>query len=180
MVLGFGLLTQVGMSSLSIVVAACVLMMVGFGLVVTLTSDMIVSAAPPERAGAASAISETGSELGGALGIAVLGSIGAAVYRRQVADAVPAGVPPEAATTARDTLGGAVGVAGQLSEGLGEALLAAARAAYIDGLHLVAACGVVILIGVAILAALWLPRRQPGPEPEEHSDAAATAACPAG
>jgi DHA2 family multidrug resistance protein-like MFS transporter len=122
-------------------------------------------------------VSETSSELGGALGIAVLGSIGAAVYRRQVADAVPAGVSPEAAATARDTLGGAVGVAGQLSEGLGEALLAASRTAYIDGLHLVAACGAVILIGVAVLAALWLPRRQLGPESEAPSDVATPAAC---
>ena len=47
----------------------------------TLTTDLIVGAAPPERAGAASAISETGVEFGGALGIALLGSIGTAVYR---------------------------------------------------------------------------------------------------
>jgi DHA2 family multidrug resistance protein-like MFS transporter len=142
-------------------------MMVGFGMVVTLTSDMIIAAAPEERAGAASAISETGSELGGALGIAVLGSIGTAVYRREVADAVPAGVPAEATAVARDTLGGAVGVAGQLSDQLGLALLDASRAAFIDGLHLVAFCATVITIGLAILAALWLGKIGPGAEPDE-------------
>jgi DHA2 family multidrug resistance protein-like MFS transporter len=166
-VVGLALLTQVGASSLLVVVASSVIMMVGFGMVVTLTSDMIIAAAPEERAGAASAISETGSELGGALGIAVLGSIGTAVYRREVADAVPAGVPAEATAVARDTLGGAVGVAGQLSDQLGLALLDASRAAFIDGLHLVAFCATVITIGLAILAALWLGKIGPGAEPDE-------------
>jgi DHA2 family multidrug resistance protein-like MFS transporter len=68
----------------------------------------IVGSAPVERAGAASAISETSSELGGALGIAILGSIGAAVYRGLMADAVPAAVPARAADVARSTLGGAL------------------------------------------------------------------------
>jgi DHA2 family multidrug resistance protein-like MFS transporter len=63
----------------------------------------MVGTAPPERAGAASGISETSSEFGGALGIAILRVIGTAVYRGQVADTVPAGVPPEAAAAARDT-----------------------------------------------------------------------------
>ena len=72
--------------------------------------------APPERAGAASGISETSSELGGALGIAILGTIGTAVYREQMADALPAECPPEAAETARDTLGGAVAVAERLPQ----------------------------------------------------------------
>ena len=73
-----------------------------------LTTELIVGSAPPERAGAASGISETGAELGGALGISILGSIGVAIYRGDVADALPAGVPAEAADVARDTLGGAV------------------------------------------------------------------------
>ena len=76
-----------------------------------LTTELIVGSAPPERAGAASGISETGAELGGALGISILGSIGVAIYRGDMADGLPAGVPAEAADVARDTLGGAVGVA---------------------------------------------------------------------
>ena len=168
-VVSVGMLTRVDASSLPIVVAACVVMMIGFGLVVTLTSDMIIAAAPEERAGAASAISETGTELGGALGIAVLGSIGTAIYRREVADAIPAGVPQEAAATARDTLGGAVGVAGQLSDQLGPALLEASRAAFVDGFQVVATCGVVIMIGLVGLAALWLREAQAVPAPASHA-----------
>ena len=112
---GFGVLTQVdGASGLAVLVTGSVVFSLGLAPVFTLATDLIVGTAPPERAGAASAISETGSEFGGALGIAILGSIGTAVYRGEMADAVPTGVPPEAAELARDTLGGAVAAAGHL------------------------------------------------------------------
>ena len=78
---GFGLLTRVdGGSSLAVLVSGSLLVSLGLAPVFTLATDVIVGAAPPERAGAASAISETGSELGGALGIALLGSLATAVY----------------------------------------------------------------------------------------------------
>ncbi|HTE60037.1 MAG TPA: MFS transporter, partial [Solirubrobacteraceae bacterium] len=89
---GLAVLTQVEPASgLAALVAGSVALALGVGLVMTLSTDVIVAAAPPERAGGASALSETGTELGGALGIALLGSLGTAVYRSQVADAVPAG-----------------------------------------------------------------------------------------
>jgi DHA2 family multidrug resistance protein-like MFS transporter len=152
----FALLTQASVASLVIVVGACVIMMFAFSVVITLTSDLIISAAPPERAGAASALSETTIELGGALGIAILGSIGTAVYRQQVAGSMPDGLPSDAATSALDTLGGAVGAAGQLSDQLGGALLLASRLAFVDGLHLVSICGAIIILAIAIMAAFWL------------------------
>jgi MFS transporter, DHA2 family, multidrug resistance protein len=99
--------------------------------VVTLATDMIVGSAPPEQAGAASGISETSAEFGGALGIAVLGSIGTAVYRNQVAARLPADVPPAATTATRETLGGAVAAAAQLPEPLAATLLGAAREAFV-------------------------------------------------
>jgi MFS transporter, DHA2 family, multidrug resistance protein len=111
---GFALLTQVDETSgVSFVVIALVVFSVGLTPVITLATDLIVGSAPPERAGAASGISETGAEFGGALGIAVLGSIGVAVYRDRLSDAVPAAVPPEQADAARDTLGGATEAAEQ-------------------------------------------------------------------
>src|SRR5207249_3433414 len=79
---GLGLLTQVdAVSGFALLVTGSFVIALGIAPVVTLSTDLIVGTAPPERAGAASAISETGTELGGALGIALLGSIGAAVYR---------------------------------------------------------------------------------------------------
>src|SRR5262249_40501213 len=134
--------------------------------VVILATDLIVGSVPPERAGAASAISETGSELGGALGIAVLGSLGAAVYRRGMADALPAGIPPEAAAAARDTLGGAVVVAGQLPGDLGAALLDAAREAFVQGLQLAATTSALLALGIAVVAAIMLRPVRSGAEGE--------------
>jgi len=86
--LGLAMLTQVGAESgLAVLVAGSVVMAIGAAQVITLSTDLLVGVAPPERAGAASAISETGLELGGALGIALLGSIGTAVYRGEAGTA---------------------------------------------------------------------------------------------
>jgi hypothetical protein len=140
----------------------------GLAPVFTLATDLSVGVAPPERAGAASAISETSSELGGALGIAILGSVGAAVYRSHVADAVPAGVPSQAAHAARDTLGGAVAVAGQLPRRLGVELLDVARGSFTQGLQLTFAISVAVAIGIAILAAALLRHAGASSEPKEQ------------
>ena len=81
---GFGVLTQVGKApGVALLVTGFVVYSLGLAPVFTLATDLIVGSAPPERAGAASAISETGSELGGALGIALLGSLATAVYGRE-------------------------------------------------------------------------------------------------
>ena len=109
-------MTQVGVDSgLAVLVTSTVIFSLGLAPLFTLTNDLIIGTAPPERAGAASAISETGAELGGALSIAILGTLGTAVYRSQMTDDLPAGVPPEQAETARDTLGGAVAAGGGAS-----------------------------------------------------------------
>ena len=79
--LGFAVMTQTGRSAgPGILVAGMVLQSIGLAPVFTLTNDLVMSSAPPERAGAASGISETASELGGALGIALLGALATAVY----------------------------------------------------------------------------------------------------
>ena len=127
----------------------------GTSPVVILATDLIVGSAPVERAGSASAISETSSELGGALGIAIFGSIGTAIYRLAMLDAVPGELPPEALEAARSTLGGAVAVAGELPEQLGAQLLGSARTAFTRAFELTAAiCALVSLVtavGVLVL-----------------------------
>ena len=90
------------------IVAASVVFSIGFTPVITLTTGIVVGSAPPERTGAASAMSETSAELGGALGIAVLGSLGAALYRSRMADVAVSGVSADALAPARSTLGGAL------------------------------------------------------------------------
>src|SRR5262249_12355649 len=71
---GFGLIGLVGTSGLALLVTGFVVYSLGLAPVFTLSNDVVIGHAPPERAGAAAALSETGSELGGALGIALLGS----------------------------------------------------------------------------------------------------------
>ncbi len=160
---GLATLTQVdAVDGLAVLVIGSIVFSLGLGPRFILTTDLIVGSAPPERAGAASAISETGAELGGALGIAILGSIGAAVYRAEVIDAVPPGVSPAAADAAQDTLGGAMSVAQQLPERLGHGLVEAARIAFTEGLHLTAAVGAAVAIGVAILVATQLRHARAG------------------
>jgi DHA2 family multidrug resistance protein-like MFS transporter len=150
---GMALLTQVGADSgTGLIVLSSVVMSVGVAPAATLGMGLILGAAPPERAGAASGVSETGNELGGALGIALLGSIGTAVYRSDVADAVPADVAPAAAEAARDTLGGAASVAAQLPDGV----LHAAQAAFASGMHVVAGVAAVAMVGMAVVTAVVL------------------------
>jgi MFS transporter, DHA2 family, multidrug resistance protein len=154
---GFGVLTQVGGPfGLAVLVSGFVVYSLGLAPVFTLATDMIVGSAPPERAGAASAISETGSELGGALGIAILGSIGTAVYRGGMAATVLVGVPPEAAEAARGTLGGALALAGRLPNGLGAQLVGTARSAFTQALELTALISAVVVLATAIAAAFLL------------------------
>jgi MFS transporter, DHA2 family, multidrug resistance protein len=164
---GFGLLTQVdGDSGLALVVAGSVVFSVGLAPLTTLSTDLMIGAAPPERAGAASAVAETTSEFGGAMGIAVLGSIGAAAYRGHLAETMPAGVPAAAAEAARDTLGGALAAAQTLPAQLGAALQDAAAAAFTQGLHLVFAVNAGLTLGIAVLVAVLLRGERPGEGPD--------------
>jgi DHA2 family multidrug resistance protein-like MFS transporter len=154
---GLLVMTQVRADGgIGVLLASVFVFSLGMAPIFTLTNDLILGAAPPERAGAASAISETGAELGGALSIAILGTLGTAVYRMQVDDGVPASVPAEDAETVRDTLGGAVATAAQLSEGVGAVVLEAAREAFTQGLQVVALVSAVLSALTAAGVALFL------------------------
>jgi DHA2 family multidrug resistance protein-like MFS transporter len=143
------------------------------------TTELIVGAAPPEQAGAASGISETASELGGALGIAILGSVGVAIYRSELADRLPAAVPAQAVEAARDTLGSAVAAAAQLPDNLGAAVLAAAHEAFVVGMQVTSAIAAGIGLAVAVLALAVLHNHQPTAI-DQDPEAASTSAAPDG
>lgn len=156
-VVGFGVLTQVGgATGLTILVTGSVIFSLGLAPVVTLGTDLIVGSAPPGRAGAAAAISETSSEFGGALGIAVLGSVVTAVYSHAMADTVLTGVPPAAMQTVRSTLGGAVAVAAELPGTSGAALLDTSRDAFAQAFQVTATISAALLLATTILAAVML------------------------
>jgi DHA2 family multidrug resistance protein-like MFS transporter len=161
---GLALLLAVGIADgLAALVAASVVISIGMGPVFGLTTELIVGSAPQEKAGAATGVSETAAEVGGALGIAVLGSIGVAVYRGRVDADLPAGVPADVAAAARDTLGAALDAAHGLPEELRAALLGVTREAFVAGLHLTALIAAVVAAVLAALAAVAL--REPSPEP---------------
>jgi len=151
---GFAVFTQVEPTSgFAMIVSGSVVFSLGTAPVFTLTNDLIIGSAPPERAGAAAGISETAAELGGALGIALFGSIGLAIYRNGVVDGISPEIPPDAASVAQDTLGGAVEVAGELPAGLGAPLTEAANSAFVQGVHVTAAISV--LGALALAAFSW-------------------------
>jgi MFS transporter, DHA2 family, multidrug resistance protein len=163
---GFGVFTQIdGSSGFAVIVLGSVLFSLGTSPLFTLTNDLIIGSAPPERAGAAAGISETSAELGGALGIAVFGSVGVAIYRDALAGAVPAGVPSAAAEAARDTLAEALTVARELPGDVAAALVQGARDAFTQGLHAAALISVISAIALALFV-LALLRRVPTPSAE--------------
>jgi MFS transporter, DHA2 family, multidrug resistance protein len=169
---GLGLFTQLDSANgLGILVTGSVVFSLALAPVDTLATDLAVGAAPPERAGAASALTETSAELGGALGIAILGVIGTSIYRSQLTDALPAGTLPRTAAAARDTLGGAVAAAGQLPGQLGQVLLRAAHHAFTQGLHVAFAISAAAMLAAASLAAIQLRHLRPSSEPRPGSSA---------
>jgi DHA2 family multidrug resistance protein-like MFS transporter len=179
---GFGLLTQLGSgrsAGLTLLVTGSVVFSVALAPVDTLATDLALAAVPVERAGAATAITETSAEIGGALGIALLGLAGTAVYRNRITGAVPAGVPAPAARAAQDTLGGAVAAAGHLPAHAGAALAAVARQSFDSGLHVVfAICAILSL--VAAMTAVTLLRHLSPDGPEQQPEAQPAAAGPGG
>ncbi|MFF4804587.1 MFS transporter [Streptomyces sp. NPDC001351] len=141
---GYALLAFADTDSLVLVLIACGVLASGIVMVISQITDLAMSSAPVERAGSASSLMETGAEFGGALGMAVLGSIGTAIYRHDI--------PASAPAAAHETLGGALAVAGQLPGRAGDALATAAREAFTSGMQGAAIAGTVLLAGAAVLA----------------------------
>ena len=156
---GFGVLTQLRPDSpLWVLMTAIVLLCSGLAPVGTVTVDLVMRLAPAERAGAASAISETSFEFGGALGIAVLGSLVAASYRLSMEAAALPGLPDGLLTSARATLDGAVTAARSLPPERAEALLDAAHTAFMGGLDKAALACVAATLLALLIARLRLAR----------------------
>ncbi|TCB95516.1 MFS transporter [Micromonospora zingiberis] len=137
-----------GPNGLALVVAGLIVIYLGIGPMMALGTDLVVSRAPAERAGSAAAMSETSMEFGLALGVAVLGSLGAAVYRSEL----PGGTPAEAT----ESLAGALAV--------GDAdLVAAARDAFTSAMNAVGWAGAAAAVLIAVVTALLVRGPQAGP-----------------
>jgi MFS transporter, DHA2 family, multidrug resistance protein len=149
--------------------------------IVALGTPLVLGSAPPEKAGAAGSLVQLSTEFGGTLGIAVIGTIGTAVYRAQIADSVPAGVPEGAAVVAKDSLAGAHEAAATLPGTQAGSLLDPANAAFTTGLHTVALIGGVIIGGAALITAVRLRNVPPmgaGAPPAEAEEVVAEEPAP--
>ncbi len=154
---------------LQVLVAATVVMSLALAPVFTLGNEVIITSAPPQRAGAASAISETSAEFSGALGIALFGSLGGWLYRQRLEAALPGLLPEGTHAEALATLGSTLATAQALPGPAGAALDAAARAAFVGTLELIALIAAGVVAMAALIAAFILrgPRSvgKAAPEP---------------
>jgi MFS transporter, DHA2 family, multidrug resistance protein len=152
--LGFGITALVVPPyGLWILIAGMLAMSLGMAPVFTVGNELIITTAPPERAGAASALAETSAELSGALGIAILGSLGMLAYRLWLDPALPAALPDADATRALSTLGGAVTVAGEVGGAAGTLVADTARTAFTDAMRAIAVFGMAMMLIAAWMAA---------------------------
>ncbi len=149
---GFAVVGSVGVEAhLAVFIGGYTLVTFGVGVVATLANTLVLEAAPRERAGAAAGISETGAEFGAALGIAVLGTTAATVYRTTMERELP-----EVGGAAAETVTGALAAAPHAQDPA--ALLATAFAAYTDGIGVAALTGACLLAALAFLVAVVLRR----------------------
>ncbi len=162
--LGFFLITWVNSySGVAILVVSAFIYSLGLAPIFTLTTDIIVSAAPPERAGVASAISETGSEFGGALGIAILGSIGIFIFRKDVENSLAGKIPEDTLLSAKQTLSAAIIEAENLSSGQSNALISTAKLAFVSGMKAAAIVCAVLVLLMAFL--MWIRMKKEKQDP---------------
>jgi len=144
-----------GATALTVAVAFAFLGL-GIGAAETVSNELVLANAPADKAGAASAVSETAYELGAVLGTATLGTVLTSAYRSGVV--LPAGLDADQVQRAGETLGGAVAVAGELPADSAASLLASAGAAFDAGVGWSAWIGVGLVLLAAVVAA-WRLRR---------------------
>lgn len=148
---GYLLLAAAG-SGIGVVVAGFALAYLGLGTIAALGTELVVGAAPAEKAGSASAMSETAQELGVAAGVALLGSLATAVYRDRLDGGLPAGLTDEM----RDAVNDSLWAAAALADRMPAEALERAREAFVAGFNVAAlACAAAVLV-LAVLAAVFL------------------------
>ncbi len=171
--LGFAIQSMAG-GSLAVLTAVLGWALWAFGgsAAATLTTATLIGSTRPERAGAVSALGQMGAQLGGALGIAVLGSLGTAIYRGAISGAMPAGLSPEFVAAARDTLGGAMNAASQLPDPTAAAaLILTGQQALTTAVQVTSGIAAVVSILSALLVAAYFGRGRTESEPAQSQGA---------
>ncbi|WP_194819854.1 MFS transporter [Nocardia sp. XZ_19_385] len=145
--IGYLVLTQVdSVAGLPVLLTGFYILYPGIAPAMALVPGMLIGAAPPEKAGEASAVNSTAADLGTSLGIAIVGSVGTAVYRGTMSEGTPAD----------ESLTDALAVAQNLPGAAGEALIATARMAFTSGLNVAAVAAAVLALTGAIVSVTLL------------------------
>jgi hypothetical protein len=138
------------------VLVSMVVMAAGLGLTTSPATEAIMGALPPAKAGVGSAVNDTTRELGGTLGVAVVGSVFAGIYGPRVADLLSEH-PADVVEVAQQSVGAAVALAEQVPGG--QAVLLAAQDAFMAGFSVGSLAAAAATAASAVLALLWLPAR---------------------
>lgn len=155
--LGLALFSTIGVgSSLASIYMAMTPLALGIAIAMTPLTTLIMASVPLSNAGVGSAMNDTTRELGGALGVAVLGSVVTSQYASQVADVI-AQLPAAASAAVESGLSGALGVAAEIGGPQGEALADVSRQAFVDGLGAAAVVGAIVVFSAALVARFLLP-----------------------
>jgi EmrB/QacA subfamily drug resistance transporter len=166
--------TLTASSSFLHVVGVTMVLGLGMGNVMAPATDSIMGSLPKEKAGVGSAVNDTTRQVGGALGVAVLGSILASRYRSHITTSLQhRSLPQTVIDAVKDNVGAAVGFARSLGGNLAGVIIRAADNAFVTGLHiaLVAGAGVVAIAALGVI--LWLPAH-PRSEPPQVGAASRT------
>lgn len=154
--IGFGVIAVAeGVDGYLLLAIALAIIGLGIGVSMTLATDAIVAAVPRERAGAAASISETGYELGVALGIAVLGSLQLVVYRATLE--LPAGLDAAVSDAVRESLASGSAALDATADPLAAEALAAAQHAFTGGMQVASVVAAVVLALAALIAWRVIP-----------------------
>jgi EmrB/QacA subfamily drug resistance transporter len=138
------------------------LMAAGMGLVMAPATESIMGSLPRAKAGVGSAVNDTTRQVGGALGVAIIGSVMSSVYHARLAGALGGhSIPTAAATQIRSSLGAAIAVAHGIGGPTGAFIEETSKSAFVDGLHQAVLVGAGAAFLGAIIAARFLPARAP-------------------
>jgi hypothetical protein len=157
------------------IATAMVVLALGMALVMAPATEAIMGSLPAAKAGVGSAVNDTTREVGGALGVAVLGSVLSSTYGSRVAGALEGSpLPVEVRSVVEESLGGALAVAGRLGGDAGATVAAVARDAFVDGMGVALVIGAVVALAGSIGVFAFLPSRarsedlvpEPAPAPE--------------
>jgi EmrB/QacA subfamily drug resistance transporter len=171
--IGFAIATTLDAgSSYALLLVAVLPMALGMSMLMPPTTNAIVTSLPQDKAGVASAVNDTTREVGGAVGIALLGTLVTVTYQSSMDDAV-GGLAPPLAELAGDSVGGAMQVAAQLDPDAAARLVAAAHSAFVEGTSLAFGMAAALGLVMAVVIARFYPRDVPADEPADQVDTVA-------